>query len=161
MKGPWRNTPENFWSYVDKSGKCWVWRGNVEKTGYGRVRWNIKQYSAHVISWMLFHGRFPQENLTIDHLCRNPLCVNPEHLEEVSMAVNILRGTSPAALNARKTHCKRGHKLSGINIYWRHKPRGGVERECKKCQRLFQGKGAPYLGRATEFKDCLPPGVLP
>jgi len=54
--------------------------------------------------------------MTVDHLCRNTCCINPDHMEIVTLAENILRGNCPSAINSRKTHCKRGHKLSGNNL---------------------------------------------
>lgn len=54
--------------------------------------------------------------MTIDHLCRNRACFNPDHLEQVTNQTNILRGEGATATNARKTHCIRGHELVGTNL---------------------------------------------
>jgi hypothetical protein len=91
--------------------------------GVGRV---VK--FGHRVSYEAFKGPIP-DGLTIDHLCRNRACVNPEHLEPVTMRVNCLRGESPAAVHARKTHCPKGHEYSAENTY-RHK---GNHRMCKLC----------------------------
>jgi len=70
---------------------------------------------THRIAWTLRRGAIPDDK-TLDHLCRVPACVNPEHMALVSNKENILRGDSFSARNARKTHCKRGHELCGKNV---------------------------------------------
>lgn len=89
-------------------------------------------HRAHRFSYQLYKGNIPK-NLVIDHLCKNPSCVNPDHLEAVTNRENILRGISPAAINSKKTHCPKGHKLSGDNVYiYRN------SRWCKKCRKYTQ-----------------------
>jgi hypothetical protein len=56
--------------------------------------------------------------------------VNPAHLEPVTNAENVLRGVSPTALNARKTHCIRGHALEGDNVMRYGRMTG---RHCRAC----------------------------
>lgn len=85
------------------------------------------------LSYELHKGSIP-EGLELDHLCRNPRCVNPDHLEAVTHKENVRRGLSPAALNVRKTHCPMGHPLRDGNIYWR--PDGKNYRECLACHRI-------------------------
>ncbi len=68
-----------FWDKVDKSGKCWIWRGSKLKTGYGRFHFAGKTITAHRISWMLAHGSI-EEGMHVLHKCDNPPCVNPDHL---------------------------------------------------------------------------------
>ncbi len=58
------------------------------------------------------------------------LCINPEHLEAVTQKENILRGIGAPAVNARKTHCPRGHPFDGDNLYV--KPNG--DRQCRICR---------------------------
>lgn len=69
---------------------------------------------AHCVSYEIHKGRIPI-GTEIDHLCRNHGCVNPAHLEAVTHRVNVLRGNSIVASNARKLVCKRGHKLAVRN----------------------------------------------
>jgi hypothetical protein len=116
-------------STVDENG-CWIWDLMKMKNGYGQSSLRPGGLVlAHRLSYMIFRGPIP-EGLTIDHLCRVKACVNPDHLEAVTLSVNILRGDSTSAKNARKTHCKRGHEFTPENTYV--KPGGGA-RACRVC----------------------------
>jgi hypothetical protein len=88
---------------------------------------------AHRFAYSVLVGPIP-DGLQIDHLCRNEMCVNPEHLEPVTQRINMLRGTGPQAVNAQKTHCPKGHPLSGNNVY-AHTVRatGTPGRRCRTC----------------------------
>lgn len=108
---------------------CWDWLGYVDPNGYGvwPGRRHGRRCYAHRISYEAFVGPIGPE-LTIDHLCRNRKCCRPEHLEPVPLRVNILRGTNPAAVNARKTHCINGHPFNEENTYT-----STGHRVCKVC----------------------------
>jgi hypothetical protein len=138
MPGP-RNTPDRFWSHVDRSAgeaACWPWTSTLSSTGYGKVTWHQVQYKAHRIAWFLTYGEMPRQ--TIDHLCRNPLCCNPSHMEDVPNGVNVLRGRGPSALNLLVTHCPRGHAYDEANTSVRISARGRVSRKCRACEAARQ-----------------------
>lgn len=96
----------------DRSGgpdSCWPWLSKGKPVeGYGYVTVKQKTRLAHVVSYEMYVGPVP-EGLTLDHLCVNSPCINPKHLEPVTMQENILRGNGLAGQNARKTHCPKGH----------------------------------------------------
>lgn len=92
----------------DPETGCWVWNGWTNGRGYGRVRINKKVFLAHRVSYENMVAEIP-DGLTIDHLCCNPSCINPYHLEPVPQSVNSARGNRSRA--AEKTHCKSGHLL--------------------------------------------------
>lgn len=139
---------ERFWIRVVKLGdnKCWEWTGDKEKKmGYGLFLRRVvdlgKSVRAHRYSYELHKGKIPK-GLVIDHLCRNKSCVNPEHLEAVTYKENTLRGKSFSAVNARKTHCSKGHPLSGSNLRLkknRLKKDGTyyISRRCITCVREY------------------------
>lgn len=120
----WQSLLRRFWEQVNKNGPipsnrpelgpCWIWRGKPHAGGYGRIASQHHTYPAHRLSYEIAKGPMP-DDLVPDHLCCNPICVNPDHLEAVTEAVNILRGTSPWGLNSRKTHCPRGHAYDEHN----------------------------------------------
>lgn len=128
---------EEFLEKVNITDTCWNWTGFVNPQGYGESYKGGKE-RAHRLSYKIFKGNIPY-GLQLDHLCRNRSCVNPDHLEAVSRRVNILRGTAPSALNAKKTHCSRGHPYKGVNLVlvWRSNTLSWW-RQCRKCKTINQ-----------------------
>lgn len=113
---------------------CIEWIASENGVGYGVLSINRTggKVLAHRFSYEHHYGPIP-DGLTIDHLCRNTRCVNPDHLEAVTVWTNTSRGNAPTAVNAAKTHCIRGHELVGDNL--RIIPRSGW-RECRTCRRI-------------------------
>ena len=101
---------ERFWDKVVKhrSDDCWNWIAAKDQEGYGQFWAGTKPIKAHRFSYEMLNGHIP-EGLVIDHLCRNPSCVNPAHLEAVTDRVNLLRGVGTAARHNMATHCAHGH----------------------------------------------------
>lgn len=126
---------------------CWQWRGSSSPSHgqvdhrYAKVRYRGRVKLAHRVLYEGLVGPIP-EGLTLDHLCRNSLCVNPAHMEITTLRENILRGNQPPARNARKTHCKHGHPLSGANV--RHHA-GRTERVCRTCEREYGRRRRGHL----------------
>lgn len=140
---------------TDAERGCWIWPRGKNAEGYGTLHRDGRSLMAHRASFEAFWGPIP-EGMTLDHLCRNPSCVRPDHLEAVSERENILRGTSGSAANARKTECPQGHPYDFKNTYlWRGK------RSCKTCQRArvkrlrADGRRAPGDGSQQRRKSIL------
>lgn len=115
--------------YIICENGCWEWVGGRCK-GYGS--WGGRL--AHRIVYRLERGAIPGDQ-ELDHLCRNPLCVNPSHLEPVTHGENLARGLTFNARNLAKTQCPAGHPYDPTNT-----PKEGGRR-CRECgrdrQRLY------------------------
>lgn len=107
---------------------CWKWTGATDANGYGYIQADGTRL-AHRVVYRALVGPIP-DGLVIDHLCRNPSCVNPDHMEVVTQGINVARGTSPIVGNEDKTHCPAGHPYSASNTY-RTKRNG--HRLCREC----------------------------
>lgn len=121
---------ERFWEKVaapDANG-CLNWARPLDRYGYGNFWLCGFRHKAHRAAWLLLRGPIP-DGLELDHLCRNPACVNPDHLEPVTHLVNMRRGLSGAA-NKAKTHCPQGHEYTEENIKWYQ-----GRRYCRECHR--------------------------
>lgn len=166
-RGPVPVSPaERFWNAVmpEPMSGCWLWDGAYNNKGYGRLSvGSIADGSAgfamaHRISFELHFGPIP-ESLELDHLCRNPSCVNPQHLEPVTHAENMKRGllgnketNVGARLNREKTHCTRGHPYEGENLY-----QYGSHRHCKECGRVRYARDAKKLSERTHARKAADP----
>lgn len=125
------NAEARFWAKVDIGEGCWIWLANKTADGYGLFHRSVedgRSLFAHRYSYVLHFGPIP-EGFQIDHLCRVPSCVRPDHLEAVTARENTLRGFGPTAMNARKAFCKHGHPFDATNTYVTNKGR----RICRIC----------------------------
>lgn len=130
MRRPLVDPEARFWQYVDKrESGCWEWTGWKNQYGYGRFSINGKSVSAHRHAYELRNGPIP-DGLQLDHLCRNTLCVNPDHLEPVTSKENTRRSESLPMLANREGVCFRGHSYAEHSYY-----RDGVRMYCRTCER--------------------------
>lgn len=131
-----RNAKSCLQGYVIQENGCWDWVGGTTRTGalrYG-ILWNNGRHHR-ASRWMYrLTGKTIPEGFHLDHLCRNTLCVNPDHLEPVPQRVNCFRGMAPSAENARKTHCKWGHPFGPDSVFFM-RTEGAHRRICKECRR--------------------------
>lgn len=97
---------------------CWEWR-KFTQYGYGKMQvgshldGSRRVVGAHRASYEAFVGPIP-EGHHVDHLCRNPSCVNPDHLEAVTPRVNARRRVAAASPDP---HCANGHRRTPENVY--------------------------------------------
>lgn len=128
---PYRSKPDLYSMYVVTSTECWEWTGVRSTGGYGRTPASItgRSLQAHRVFYEHLVAPIP-DGQVLDHLCRNPPCVNPEHLEPVSQQENIQRGWD--AVLAGK--CRKGlHDLLEDSDWWVSPSTGN--RQCRECWR--------------------------
>ena len=140
---------QRLFDKIDVTSSCWLWKRPNRSIGYGYVTVRGKHQPAHRVAYELFVGAIP-EGLEIDHLCRVRRCVNPDHLEAVTHAENMRRSpTSFAGVNARRTHCKKGHPYDAANT--RRDKEG--RRVCLACYRhSYSTPGARATNRIAVLK---------
>jgi hypothetical protein len=114
---------------------CWIWIGSRQASGYGSIMVEPGRATrAHRLSWILFRGDIPPD-FEIDHLCANPPCVNPAHLEPVPQMVNWMRSNSTTRRYLTATTCGHGHELTEANTYLHPRPgRRSPARHCRACR---------------------------
>lgn len=117
-RGRIANTVEDFWSYVDRSGECWIWKGPVHTSGYGTFNLNKRPYQAHRVAYALAHPGATEFWAPIDkgspgfvlHRCDVRRCCNPNHLYLGSYVENmrdmISRGRH-GALSGQENHASK------------------------------------------------------
>jgi hypothetical protein len=120
---------ERFFRNVDKDGpiperypnlgRCWIWRGRIDKDGYGSTSLGKSGFRAHRLSWIIARGGVPDCRLVL-HFCDRPGCVNPDHLWIGTQADNVRdrveKGRSAKGDNhGRRTHPERNAKGTKVH----------------------------------------------
>jgi len=99
---------------VDPETGCWTWL--LATSGkYGSTHLDGKGLGAHRAEYIKRHGPIP-DGLELDHLCRNTLCVNPDHLEPVTKAVNVRRSTCTILTEADVLVMRSRYRTEDVSI---------------------------------------------
>lgn len=139
---------------VNQESQCWDFV-KFSKSGYGYFRYKGRNINAHRVSYALFYGK-AKKNLVIDHICMNKRCVNPDHLREVSVAINnVENSVSATAKNKAKSMCKNGHNLSFENVFLYTDKKDRKHRLCRECGRLSASKRYYKLRKEKKPKELL------
>jgi hypothetical protein len=134
-----------FWERVDKSGECWLWTAGRTSMGYGKVHMpNRKTGLAHRRAYQLVNGPIP-DGLVLDHLCRTPLCVRPDHLEPVTMRENTVRGATSLDFTGM---CRAG--LHDVAVAGAVVSLTRGKRTCLECKRLGERRRRAVLDLAAK-----------
>lgn len=140
----WRKKIEGNYLAIPDTG-CWEWTASIDRHGYGLVQAQIGgrflRTGAHRAVWVVHRGPILND-LTLDHLCCNPKCVNPNHLEPVTHTENMrrirLRRTGPYKRRTLKdpsemTCGKHGRADGAVTV-----DPVGLRWRCKICHREYQ-----------------------
>ncbi|MCZ4602978.1 HNH endonuclease signature motif containing protein [Streptomyces sp. Lzd4kr] len=119
---------ERIQAMTDRTGECWLWTGRLNRDGYAELKLAGRRQMAHRVAYETHVGAIP-EGLQLDHLCRVRHCVNPAHLEPVTIAENVRRSAP-----AQKSACVNGHEYTPDNTYERPDSSQG-RRDCRTCIR--------------------------
>lgn len=130
------NLPANFAGKftvpADPTG-CAPWVGAIQSRGYGSVSVGEgKTALAHRVAYEHVRGPIP-DGMTIDHLCRNKRCINPHHLEVVTLAENIHRAV---VVKLAEPEYPCGHPRTPENTQTKRRANGWVNRTCRECRRI-------------------------
>ncbi len=126
---------------------CWLYAGYKDPQGYGRIFYTKNGKTHYEYSHRVSYETFKKpikDPLVIDHLCKVRHCMNPDHLEPVTVRINTLRGDG-VLINKNKTHCQKGHEYSPDNT--RLSKQGW--RVCRTCEmnrhkEYYRIRNAPY-----------------
>lgn len=121
------NMPDPRW-VIDPETGCWNWHTGAT---YPSVRLNGGAIPAHVAMYTIKYGDIRQ-GFELDHTCRNPRCVNPDHLEAVTHQENMRRALS----HPDPGRFKCGHPRTPENTYYiNSRQRGGMVLVCRACRK--------------------------
>ena len=134
---PWSHFPERVEKNIipEPNTGCWLWLGTRTNMGYGSITYHSIEILAHRLVYELEKGSIPA-GLELDHLCRNTLCCNPDHLEPVTHRENMRRGIT-GKYQSTRAHCPKGHPYDVKNTYLY---RG--RRYCRACRVYVKRAGA-------------------
>lgn len=116
---------------IEFTDECWLWTRTPHNKGYGQIFYKgWPKMVAHRAVWLAVVDPDLPREMTLDHLCLNKMCVNPDHLEPVTNAENNARGV------VNRTRCKRGHPFEGDNIMIANTGKGRMNRRCRACYEI-------------------------
>jgi hypothetical protein len=102
---------EQFWARVEQSPTCWNWIGTRNGQGYGVFHHGRLSWLAHRFSYIVLNGPIPS-GLEIDHMCFNPSCVRPDHLDAVTHAENMRR----SAMAGRMSRTPKNNRSRAFDV---------------------------------------------
>jgi hypothetical protein len=116
---------------------CWLWQGYIRPNGYGQAHWERWPHLVHRLVYALL-VRPLSDTEVLDHLCGKKACVNPAHLEPVTLAENIRR----AGRANRKETCSKGHPIITA---------ASGRRRCRECAQGRQ-RTSEYRASQREYQ---------
>ncbi|MDO8389701.1 MAG: HNH endonuclease signature motif containing protein [Actinomycetota bacterium] len=121
--------------------QCWVWTGALVR-GYGVMSLRGRTRYVHRVTYELLKGSIGS-GLDLDHVCRNPRCINPDHLEPVTRSENVARMLDKQP----KDRCRRGHRFADVGRT--------TQGSCVACYEVTASRNSrrAYVPRRTEIAE--------
>lgn len=143
---------ERLDKFTDKSGECWLWTGSTYPGGYGQFYFQGKCHNAHRIAYILANGDV-EHGEVVDHMCHNRRCVNPEHLQAVTVKENV---ENRGVLNSNNTSGARGVVWDKARLQWKAQFRhGGKLHFLGRFNSFAEAEDAVKVGRNGTFLNNL------
>ena len=98
-----------------KVGRCWLWTGHINDSGYGLLILRRHRMRAHRAAWQLSGGDLPP-GMSVCHTCDNPWCVRPEHLFLGTHQENMRDGVRKGRVGGRAGELAGRAKLSNADV---------------------------------------------
>lgn len=131
---------------IDKSEECWRWLGSHTGVGRPQVNFEGRPWIVYRLIYTWERGEIPP-GFTIDHLCLNGWCCNPDHMEPVTNSVNIARGLRVRWADAQEA-CPSGHLRAEFGTL----ERGNLR--CAECNRLKARRAYHANPKPNACEDC-------
>lgn len=139
--------PEAWHGQEPPSRPCLIWTGSFNNNGYPLQSWRGENFLAHRLSWATYQQEDPGPERVVDHLCEEPACIEPRHLDACSQRENLLRSeVSPASIHASKETCPKGHEYEPKPEHWK----AGNRRVCQVCNRDAARQQQRLVGQAAK-----------
>lgn len=132
--------------YMDPNCGCWIWLLSLDVEGRGHCKLS-GETRAYRAAYKAFVGPIPPGH-ELHHICRNPTCVNPEHLKPVTRAEHARLEAWKYEKFRQKEFCAHGHPRTPENLSGAKGRPGKLRRTCKICARDTQAR----LRRAAKEK---------
>ena len=84
-------TVKRLLGHIKIIDNCWIWTQHLNWNGYAITRYKNKKWRAHRLSYVLIGKKSLTPGMVLDHLCRHRNCINPKHLEQVTLDENLIR----------------------------------------------------------------------
>jgi len=159
-----RSTPADFWKYVDRSNPsgCWPWTGATDDHGYGRLRYQGKEWKAHRLAWVLTNG--DPGDMFVLHNCDNPPCCKPPDLflgtQADNMADSARKGRHPKNLNGYLPAGENHHARLRPEIMARGEKNGSAVLTNRQVRAIRQKQKAGWTQRALAKEFGVSKGTI-
>lgn len=123
---------------IEPEEGCWVWQKTPHKRGYGRIKVAGRSLWVHRVAYEVLKERRIPVGLTVDHTCFNKLCINPDHLEAVTLEENGRRWLKKYAEDNPRFPCGHERYGGGVLVYRDGKYRSGSPKKQRRCGVCFK-----------------------